>query len=165
MTDIERVKKVINWLIFEDIGSSQKEIAELCGYQESYVSQVLSGKVNLSSRFIKKLSELDSRVSESWMLNGAGDMLVSDNPVVQCGDNNNNQQGHAGHNLTQTNNSKEIFEGFIEALKSQQTITLKSLDQVDASMKQTQKAIDEISEHRKQTDSILDMLRKVLNKE
>lgn len=156
MSDLQRVKKVIDWLVFEGIAESQKDVAEKCGYGESYMSQVLSGRVNLSSRFIKNLVMLDERLSEEWIATGEGDMLRNGVSNVQSGNGNNNQQGQAGHDLTQNNNSQEIFVGFIEALKGEQAIAIKSMGQTD-------KALEEIAEHRKQTDKVLDMLRASMN--
>lgn len=61
MTEIERVTKVVDWLIFEKIVDSRRDLAEKLGYTESSLSQIINGKVNLSDRFIKKLSILFGR--------------------------------------------------------------------------------------------------------
>lgn len=53
MLDIERVIKVIDWLIFEKIVTSRKDLALKMGYTESSMSQILNQKVPLSERFIK----------------------------------------------------------------------------------------------------------------
>ena len=58
MTILERVIKVSEWLIFEKIVDSRRDLAEKLSYTESSLSQILNGKVNLSQKFIKKLSNL-----------------------------------------------------------------------------------------------------------
>lgn len=75
MTDIQRVKKVVDWLIFKDKIKSRKELAEKMGYTESSMSQILNGKVSLSERFIKKLSIMDDAINQNWILTGDGNML------------------------------------------------------------------------------------------
>lgn len=75
MLDIERVIKVVDWLIFEKIVTSRKDLALKMGYTESSMSQILNQKVPLSERFIKKLSILDERIDFNWILDGEGDML------------------------------------------------------------------------------------------
>ena len=75
MTDIERVKEVVNWIIFEKIAKTRKEIAQLIGYTESSFSQIINSKVPLSDSFIKNLSNIDDRINLSWLLTGKGEML------------------------------------------------------------------------------------------
>jgi len=58
MTDLERVIKTIDLLIFNDIVKNKRELAEKLGYTESSISQIVNGKVPLSNRFLKKLSIL-----------------------------------------------------------------------------------------------------------
>ena len=78
MLDIERVIKVVDWLIFEKIVTSRKDLALKMGYTESSMSQILNQKVPLSERFIKKLSILDERIDFNWILDGEGDMLKTE---------------------------------------------------------------------------------------
>lgn len=75
MLDIERVIKVVDWLIFEKIVKSRKDLALKMGYTESSMSQILNQKVPLSERFIKKLSILDNRINYDWLFGGDGKML------------------------------------------------------------------------------------------
>ena len=78
MSDIERVIKVVDWLIFEKIVTSRKDLALKMGYTESSMSQILNQKVSLSDRFIKKLSNLDERLNLDWILDEKGEMLKSE---------------------------------------------------------------------------------------
>ena len=49
-----RLKKVINWLIFQEIAENERALADLLGYTKSSFSQIVNGKVPLSDKFIKK---------------------------------------------------------------------------------------------------------------
>ena len=77
MTELERVIKIVDWLIFEGKIKSRRELASVLDYTESSLSQILNGKVALSEKFIKKLSMMDGRINESWIMTGSGDMLSS----------------------------------------------------------------------------------------
>lgn len=76
MTDLERVTKVIDWFIFENIAENQRDLAKILGYTESSLSQIVNGKVKLSPKFIKKLSNLDARINDKWVLDEEGDMIL-----------------------------------------------------------------------------------------
>lgn len=95
MTDLERVIKVVDWLIFEKVVKSRRELAEVLGYTESSMSQILNGKVTLSERFIKKLSTIDDRINEDWIRHESGNMLkttqviTNESGVLINGDNTN----------------------------------------------------------------------------
>ena len=78
MTDIERVVKCVDWLVFQRKVKSRRDLADNMGYTESSVSQILNKKVALSERFIKKLSKVDGAISEVWLLTGEGEMLKRD---------------------------------------------------------------------------------------
>lgn len=75
MSALNRVTKCIDWLIFERKVKSRRDLAEKMGYTESSMSQILNSRVALSDKFIKKLSNVDSNVSEVWLLKGEGKML------------------------------------------------------------------------------------------
>lgn len=75
MTDLERVKKVINWYIYQGIGQNNTEIATKLGYTKSSFSQILGGKVPLSDKFLEKLSVLDKNINFVWLKSGEGTML------------------------------------------------------------------------------------------
>ncbi len=95
MTDLERVIKIVDWLIFEKVVKSRRELAEVLGYTESSMSQILNGKVTLSERFIKKLSTIDDRINEDWIRHESGNMLkttqviTNESGVLINGDNTN----------------------------------------------------------------------------
>lgn len=75
MTDIQRIKKVINWLIFQEVAENDRALSELLGYTKSSFSQIVNGKVPLSEKFVKKLCALDKNINEVWVLSGEGEMF------------------------------------------------------------------------------------------
>ena len=76
MSNLKRIKKVINWLIYKEIGESEKEIAERLGYTKSSFSQIVNGKVPLSDKFISKLCSLDENINLVWVQSGEGEMFI-----------------------------------------------------------------------------------------
>ena len=47
MTETQRIKKVINWLVFMEYAENERELAEKLGYTISSFSQIVNGKVPL----------------------------------------------------------------------------------------------------------------------
>ena len=75
MTENQRIKKAINWLIFQGVAESEKELADLLGYTKSSFSQIVNGKVPLFEKFVKKLCGLDENINVVWILRGEGDLF------------------------------------------------------------------------------------------
>nr|DAU55187.1 MAG TPA: PROTEIN (SINR PROTEIN) REGULATOR, ANTAGONIST, SPORULATION.9A [Caudoviricetes sp.] len=87
MMDIkQRIKKVINWLIYQEIADNERALSEMLGYTKSSFSQIVNGKVPLSDKFVKKLCSLDENINEVWVSDGTGEMfknnLNSENEVT-----------------------------------------------------------------------------------
>jgi len=81
MTKIQRVKKIIKWLIYSDFGESEKEIAELLGYKKSSFSQIMNEKVPLSDKFIEKLCLLDENINKVWIETGEGTSINNSDSI------------------------------------------------------------------------------------
>lgn len=84
MNDLQRIKKVINWLIFQGIAGNDRELSEILGYTKSSFSQIVNGRVPLSDKFVRKLCALDSNINEVWVSEGTGTMF-KDNPNSENG--------------------------------------------------------------------------------
>lgn len=80
MEQTNRIKKAINWLIFQEVAENERALANLMGYTKSSFSQLVNGKVPLSEKFVKKLCSLDPNINEVWIMTGEGNLLNSDNP-------------------------------------------------------------------------------------
>lgn len=76
MEDVtKRIKKVINWLIYQEVVENERELSEKLGYTKSSFSQIVNGRVPLSAKFVKKLCSLDENINEVWVLNGEEQMF------------------------------------------------------------------------------------------
>lgn len=74
MYDLQRIRKLVNWYIFQEIGKNDAEIATALGYKQSSFSQILKGKVPISKKFVDKLCSLDNNINKLW-ISGKGSML------------------------------------------------------------------------------------------
>jgi len=77
MSQLERIKKVVLWLIGNGYGKSQADIGKLLGYSnKSYISQLFNGKTALPKDFIERLASIDSKINLVWIQSGEGEMIV-----------------------------------------------------------------------------------------
>lgn len=81
MTELQRVKRICKWLIFNEIADNDKELAEKLGYTKSSFSQILNGKVPISGKFIDKLCDLDKNINKVWVSSEKGEMLKAINTI------------------------------------------------------------------------------------
>lgn len=92
LQDFERAQRIISWLIFERKFNTRRDLADIIGYKESYLSQMLNGKVPLSEKFLSMLTAIDGRVNTEWIKTGKGDILIDPinvSGVLINGDNTN----------------------------------------------------------------------------
>lgn len=75
MTINQRVKEVVNLLIFQKYSKSAKDLAAKIGYNHTFLSQIVSGKVKVSRKFLEKLKEVDDNININWVLTGEGEMI------------------------------------------------------------------------------------------
>ncbi len=105
----QRLKKAINWLIFQEIAVNETALAELLGYTKSSFSQIVNGKVPLSDRFVKALCSLDDSINEVWVKTGEGHLFKKDINISQTVDNNSgvitNNIGSNGNSTSNTTNT------------------------------------------------------------
>lgn len=129
----------------------------------------------LANGMLKKLSERTrfqtfNRISNAfpelnieWLRTGVGEMTNNNNGMSQNGNGDNRQQGRAGHNLTQNNNSEKLIENFINVVHGQNLLVEKTIEQTGKAIDGMRNALEEIAEQRKQTDSVLELLKTSLN--
>ena len=75
MTEIQRVRKVADWLLFKGYAQSDRELAEKLGYSRSFFSQIMNEKAPLSVRFVRQLCSASRNINYDWVLTGTGQML------------------------------------------------------------------------------------------
>lgn len=81
MDDIRiRIRKAMEWLKDNKLFASNRAIAERMGYNPSALSQVITGKANVSERFVKSLCGICPALSFDWIWSGEGTM-TSDAPL------------------------------------------------------------------------------------
>ena len=85
MTDTERIKKAIKWLIGTGISKNQEGIGVLMGYSnKSAFSQVVNSPNKRPEDFITRLCNLNNNLNKDWLLTEKGSMLkTTDQPVSQ----------------------------------------------------------------------------------
>lgn len=83
MTITQRLRKVINWLIFTEYAENERDLAEKLGYTKSSFSQIVNGKVPLAEKFVKKLCSADENINEVWIVDGKGEMFLNSPREVQ----------------------------------------------------------------------------------
>lgn len=80
MDDVrKRVRQAMEWLKDNRIFPSNRVIAEKMGYNPSVVSQVITGKANVSERFVKSLCGIYPALRYDWIWKGEGKM-IAENP-------------------------------------------------------------------------------------
>ncbi|NDV47504.1 peptidase S24 [Paludibacter sp. 221] len=75
MSENERLKKVILWLISQGIVDSQENLAQKLGYNASSVSQIVTGRKPLSEKFVRKVISLSEKINSDYLLGVSDDML------------------------------------------------------------------------------------------
>ncbi len=75
MDATQRIKKIVNWLIFQEIADNERDLADKLGYTKSSFSQIVNGKVPLSEKFVKRICALDENINEVWVVSGAETMF------------------------------------------------------------------------------------------
>ena len=90
---------MVKWLISEGIVKSQNDLANLMGYNDSSVSQIMTGRVKLSNKFVSRLAQVNSKINIKYFEEEEEPMLV---------DNTNNN--------VKTNESITIQKSYFEEL-------------------------------------------------
>ena len=152
MTDLERVIKIVDWLIFEKVVKSRRELAEVLGYTESSMSQILNGKVTLSERFIKKLSTIDNRINEDWIRHESGNMLKTTQVIT-------NESGVLinGDNTNSPIDNRHYYSDSPDVLRAQIELLDERIKEKDAQIKEKDA---QIKEKDAQIKSLLDIISK-----
>lgn len=164
--------------VMEILGITKYNLANASGLSPSNLSYMLNGKQSITDRTLHKIANAFPQINLEWLKTGEGEPL-NDNPaMIQNGGSGVRQQGFAGHDLTQTNNSEKLLSDFLIGIQSHNDILNKSMSQTDKAMSQTDramdqmdKALDEIGEQRKmiekamnQTDTLISIIQNNLQK-
>lgn len=73
--DFQRIRKIVNWLIFKLDLENGKELASKLGYNYSYFTQFCTGATPITEKFIEALCSMDRNLNKTWILTGGGSMF------------------------------------------------------------------------------------------
>lgn len=128
MEALQRVRKAVNWLRYAKDIASDKDLAEMLDYKKASFSQVMTGAVPLSAKFVKNICSLDENLNPVWILTGEGEMFKSDElngeKSVITGDNNN------WNNVSQQGDIETLRQA-IEEIGEQRKLVAKAQEQID----------------------------------
>lgn len=99
MTNNERLKKSILWIISQGLAISQEDIASMIGLNAQYLSQLVSGKNPINERFAKKFVSKFENINIDYILGDSEVMLI-------------NNQDKSNSNLYKNSNSIDFSELF-----------------------------------------------------
>lgn len=159
----ERLQIVFNYLKDNKFIQTQKDLAIRMESTQPNVSSALNGNERvLTDNFLLRLNaSYDNIFNKEWLITGQGEMLRTETIMNPNGKGGNRQQGRAGVDLNQTINSEKVFKDFICALKSQNEVAIKSMEQTSKAIESTNNALAEISKQREQMDRLISMIEKL----
>lgn len=129
MEQEKRIKKVINWLIYQEKAENERDLSERLGYTKSSFSQIVNGKVPLSEKFVGKLCSLDKNLNPVWILRGEGDIFLSS---CMNGENRGDGNNIIGDNNNWKNvNTDEALCRALDEIGEQRKLVAKAQEQID----------------------------------
>lgn len=72
---LSRFKKAVQFLLDNRRIYNDSDLANLLGKHKSYISEILSGKRELTQKFISEFTACFGNISPNWLLTGDGEML------------------------------------------------------------------------------------------
>jgi phage repressor protein C with HTH and peptisase S24 domain len=75
MSDLQRIIGAIKYLKKNDFIEKQQDLVAKLGYNKTYISGILNGKSELSSKFIEAFCACFPVINMEWLLTGEGEML------------------------------------------------------------------------------------------
>ncbi len=155
---IERINLLIKYL-----GLTKNSLALNSGLAPSNLNKMLLGEQSITDKTLYKICEAYPQINIDWLKTGEGEMIIKNPSMSQNGDGGSRQQGTAGHNLTQTNNSEKILKEFIEGLKSQNSLTEKAMEQSDRTLKNLEKALTNVEKAMEGTNKATEVTHQALS--
>lgn len=70
-----RISTCVDYLISNRQIYNASDLAKILGKQRSYISEILSGKRNISEQFVQLFCSHFQNISPEWLLTGEGDMI------------------------------------------------------------------------------------------
>lgn len=76
MIDIEGIKNVLIYLKKERLAINDAEFAKKIGKQRSYISEIRTGKRNITEQFVLQIHNAFPIISLDWLLKNEGEMIL-----------------------------------------------------------------------------------------
>ena len=134
----------MDWLKNNRIFPSNRAIAEKMGYNPSVVSQVITGKSNVSERFVRSLCTVYPALSYDWIWEGHGTMIL-DSP---------RREKEVAEPIPQLDRFSFILADMAEIIKNMTVLTGPLAARVDSLEKKLEERTREIEKLRTELDSI-----------
>lgn len=80
MTDSNRLKALINFLTSEQKVRNQEDFSVITGINKSTLSELCSGKREITERYVHRIQTKFPEINFSWLLTGEGQMLEITTP-------------------------------------------------------------------------------------
>jgi len=127
MSEIKRLRKVLNWLYFREYAENDSDFAQKIGYTKSSFSQIINGRVPLSEKFLNKVCTLNENINKVWITDGTGNMLKEDKREAINGHlSGNNINGNIGNihinNSELSEKGKELYHEYQILLKENESL-------------------------------------------
>lgn len=106
--DLKRVRQVCFYLMSQGYADSMKELAPVLGYTAGTLSSILTGKRDLTIKFIENLLILDENVNKNYILKNEGKLYLDD----------------LSDTIKQISKENKLYEELLEA-KKQEILRLK----------------------------------------
>lgn len=124
---LERIRKVINYLVFQGVIKNDTDLAAKLKYTKSSLSQILNGSVP-ADKFIEKLCNFDKNINSVWILKGEGDMLLPSSTVQSVTGNGNHDNNMI--NSCSTTAIEKLIDEMAEQRKSYTAIIDKLIEKI-----------------------------------
>lgn len=140
----QRIREVIDVLKKQRIVLSDGEFATEVGIGKSQLSEVMTGKRNVSEKYIRKMRTRFPEINEEWLRTGEGEMLNNHSAVAE-----NHSISIAGEEIKENNiqvNTDQTIASLIAEVTAQRKLTESTLAEVAAQRKLTEIALQQNSD-------------------
>ena len=114
---LERLRTIINYLVFQGIIKNDTDLADKIGYKKTSLSSILNGSVP-AKKFVERLCRFHKNLNKVWILTGEGSMLNSDG--FQSNNTNSTNVNGTLENSPITVNNDKTLEKALDALRESQ---------------------------------------------
>lgn len=135
----QRIREFVDFLKKERIVLSDGEFASEVGIGKSQLSEVMSGKRNVSEKYIRKMRTRFPEINEEWLRSGEGEMLKSHSAVAET-----HSVSIAGEEIKENEinvNTDATIASLIAEVSAQRKLTETALAEIAAQRKLTEAAM------------------------